>query len=490
MKEKIKSLMDKGYLLDPDVLDILDNNSLKLICAHINPLSETILTKGLISALKEKYCDIEEGRIDTNIKDNCSVKIVEDYEDDVKKVEVHDFVEHYKIRYNFLRKILQTRLELSDTISINRVFGKMEREKVSLIGLVLSKDITKNNNILLEIEDPSGSIKVLITSNKEENYRKAQDVVLDEVIGIVGSMGNGIVFVNELFFPDVPLNNVKIKKSPVDESVAIISDLHLGSKNFLEDEFIKFINWLNGETGTFEQKKVAKSVKYLFVVGDIIAGVGVYPGQEEELKIIDIKDQFKRVTELFGMVREDIEIIISPGNHDSVRLAEPQPKLDKKYAGNLLDLPNITFVSNPSVVNVGACGGFLGFDILLYHGFGFSYYIDKVDRLRIEGGYDKVDTTMKFLLQKRHLSPSHTSTLFIVDPKRDGLVIKKVPDFFMCGHAHKFSMGQYGKTTFLSGSCWETKTKYQLKGGHNPVPGRVPIINLKTRDVKLMKFYD
>ena len=66
----------------------------------------------------------------------------------------------------------------------------------------------------------------------------------------------------------------------------------------------------------------------------------------------------------------------------------------------------------------------------------------------------------------------------------------EIPDFFVSGHIHKSSVSHYGKTTLICGSCWQSTTKFQEKVGHHPEPCRVPIVNLKTRDVKLMKFCD
>ena len=37
-------------------------------------------------------------------------------------------------------------------------------------------------------------------------------------------------------------------------------------------------------------------------------------------------------------------------------------------------------------------------------------------------------------------------------------------------------------------NCMNEKTKYQEKTGNNPDPCKVPIINLKTREIKIMKF--
>ena len=265
---------------------------------------------------------------------------------------------------------------------------------------------------------------------------------------------------------------------------------YVGSKMFLENQFLDFIKWINGETGSSEQKEMAKSVKYLFVIGDIVDGIGIYPNQEKELNVFDLKEQYKLCADLLSMIRKDVQIFICPGNHDAIRLAEPQLAFDKELAESLYNLKNTTLVSNPSMINIGSYNGFSGFDVLLYHGYSFDYYIDQIESIRFGGGYDRGDLVMKFLLQKRHLAPSHGSTPIIIDIDEDNLIIDKVPDFFASGHIHKTSISNYGKTTMISGSCWQSRTSFQDKVGHHPEPGRVPIINLKTRDVKLMKFCD
>lgn len=476
--------------MDPEVAETLDENTYNLIDRYVDNQNTLFLTKDLIANLKQEHPKIDESTFETIKKDYGDVKIIKNYEDIPKKVEVLDFVEHYKIRYNVLKKILQNRSELVDVVSINRLFNKPERERVSVIGLVLSKEVTKNNHIILELEDVTSSIKVLISNNNKNIYDKAKDIVLDEVIGIVGSIGNKIIFANEIFFPDVILNGSDIKKSESEEYVVFISDIHVGSNLFLEEEFLKFVKWLNGEFGNSEQKQVASSVKYLIIVGDIVDGVGVYPGQDDELSIKELSQQYDKLSEYLKKIREDIKIVICPGNHDAIRLSEPQPVFDKILAKSIWELPNVILVTNPSVVNIGTYENFSGFNVLLYHGYSFDYYIDKVDNIRNNGGYDRADLVMKFLLQKRHLAPTHTSSLFIVDSNRDHLIVDEVPDFFASGHLHKASVSQYGKTTMICGSCWQSTTKFQEKVGHHPEPCRVPYVNLKNREVKILKFMD
>jgi hypothetical protein len=95
---------------------------------------------------------------------------------------------------------------------------------------------------------------------------------------------------------------------------------------------------------------------------------------------------------------------------------------------------------------------------------------------------------MKYLLQRRHLAPTHKSNLYIPDPKKDPLVIDKIPDFFITGHIHRVSLSNYKNITMVNCSCWTDITEDSEKRGLQPQPAKVPIINLKTREVKIINF--
>jgi DNA polymerase II small subunit len=415
--------------------------------------------------------------------------VLRTYSDKNKKLEVLSFIDYYKIRYNYIKKILQIRNGLGDAVSVNRLKNKRRGDKVSTIGIVYSKGTTKNDHIVLEIEDVTGMAKFMIMKTKDELYSKARDIVCDEVIGIKGVMGDGLLFADQIFFPEFSESN-GLKKGQIDEYVAFISDVHVGSDIFMEENFLRFINWINGKYGNKEQKEAGLKVKYLFIVGDLVDGVGVYPGQESNLKIKDITAQYDKLAELIAMIRNDVQIIVCPGDHDAVRLAEPQPALDKSLAESVWALDNVTLVTNPSFINIGGTKDFEGFNVLIYHGRSFSYFIDVLDSVREAGGYDGIDYLLKLLLKKRHLAPSHESTLSVINPEEDGLIIEQSPDFFAVGHIHRSKVSQVGNTTLISGSCWQPLNDHQEKLGHNPEPGRVPIVNLKTREVKVMKFID
>ena len=498
IKQIIKLILNRGYLIDSSFLEnnklefeILDkylekNNSSEMLMFD-KKLLDKLISEHKQNTEKKQLIEPEINVLNTN----SNVEIVKSFDKKSQKLEVNDFTSHYTRRYEQLRKLLQSRTELLAPLSINRILSKKDKEKISTIGIVFEKRYTKNDNLLLIIEDNTGNIPILINNSKKELFEKAKDVVLDEVIGIKGVNGDKIIFVDDIFFPDI-LKNTDIKKSSKEEYIAILSDLHVGSELFLESEFLKFIDWLNLKSGTKEQKEVAKKIKYVFIVGDLVDGVGIYPNQDDEQNIPDIKLQYKKVIELMKIIRKDINIIICPGNHDAVRIAEPQPSLGRDMINDLYDMENVILVSNPSYVNISKTKDFEGFNVLLYHGYSYDNYSENVESIRFSGETisDRTNLVMKFLLQKRHLAPTHGSTLFIPNKEEDNLIIDIVPDFFISGHIHKSNITQYGKVTKVAGSCWQSITPFQLKVGHKPEPGRVPIINLKTRESKILKFYE
>lgn len=418
-----------------------------------------------------------------------SLVVLQHYSEKAKKREVEDFVRYFRLRYEGVRELLMQRRELKDAVSINRVLGKPERTAVVVIGIVKDKRETKNGNLMLGIEDLSGEIQVVVSKSRGELFEVAGDVVLDEVIGVIGVTGNGILFASSLIYPDVPVTN-ELKKYDGEGYLVFTSDLHVGSKEFFEEHFLKFIAWLNGESGNEQQRMIARKVRYLFLVGDLVEGVGIYPGQEEDLVIKDIYEQYDKLAGLLGLIREDVQIIAIGGNHDALRLSEPQPVLDERYAPRLLALPNFLFLSNPCMIGVYARENFPGFRVLMYHGGSFPYYAEHVTSIRKAGRLDRADLIMKFLLQRRHLAPSHGSTLYIPDVEKDALLIEKIPDFFVSGHIHKTQALHYRGVTLLGCGCWTGQTEDQAKRGIIPDPSRVTLVNLQTREVKILNFGD
>ena len=485
--EKSRTFLEKGrdtkiYNTFLDILGYNTSEGQKHKVEHI--IEEIKPSKEVIEIQKKEIIESQEKETPLPGNGN-SVLVLKNYTENTKKREIQDFVSYFKVRYEGLKKILMNRPELQTAVSINRL-GNGGREKVALIGIVADKNKTKNENLILSMEDPTGKINILINKNKPELYSLAEDIVLDEVIGITGVINEKIIFVDNILFPDI--QEIKLKKSD-DEAYAIFtSDIHLGLHNFLGEDFTNFIKWLNLDYGNNELKDLAKKVKYLFLVGDLVDGVGIYPGQEKDLVIKEIYEQYSILAGYLNKIPKSIKIIICAGNHDALRLSEPQPVLDKKIAKPIHDMGNVTFVTNPSLVNIHASRDFSGFNILLYHGFSMPYYAEAVNSIRVAGGQDRADLIMKFYLQRRHLAPTHSSNLYIPDPEQDPLLIDKVPDFLVTGHIHKVSTFNYKGVTCLNCSCWASKTEEQERRGINPDPSKVILANLKTREIKILNF--
>ena len=482
-KDIVRVMLNRGVVLDSSFLlklnqlsNFTDFHSYFMEKAK----KETKLSKNIINEYLTE---------DTRSKiTHGTVNIITTYEKESKKREVKDFVSYYSNRFNRLKRILQNRKELANVTSINRLKNH-NNEDVSIIGLVHNKHLTKNGHIILEIEDPTGTLKVICSASKTEIMELATETVLDEVIGVVGKLGDGVIFSNNILRPDIPLHK-EFKKAPEEVYAVFTSDLHLGNKLFLKEEFEKFISWLRGEVGSDEQRELVKKIKYVVMVGDIVEGIGIHPSQEKDLEIKDIYEQYEAFAQHIKKIPPYIKIIISSGNHDAMRIAKPQPAIYEDYAPSLHKNPNVILVSSPSLVNIHKSENFEGFDILMYHGFSFIHYGDQVESIREKGGITRADLIMKFLLQRRHLAPTHGSTLYLPDGDKDSLVIDTVPDIFVSGHTHCAIANHYRNITIINSSCWTRENEFQAKVGLKPQPGRVAIMNLQTRKVKMMKFFD
>jgi DNA polymerase II small subunit len=513
-KEIITFCMKKGLLVDKEVLSFFSEGgdlefTKNMIEKFSNQTNQKVITKDFLKKNKDKVCDfilnlpegkrknleklkinlglsIEISRISEDFSDSkpedeeSSIKVISMDCSQGKKLNVQNFVSYFKHRFLKVKELLQARAEIQNPLSIGKL--SHTRQNCSLIGMVLNKSVTKNNNILLEIEDLTGRIKVLVNQNKKELYEIAEEITLDSVLGFKGSGSREFFFANDVFFPDSFLP--ERKRSSVEEYALFIGDLHYGSKLFLKESFLKFINYLNGNVpGTPEVNKI----KYLFIVGDVISGVGNYPDQERDLEVVDLEEQFFGLAELLKKIRKDIKIIISPGNHDCMRIMEPQPIFDEKYAWPLYELENVLLTGNPAQVNIASRKGFSGFDVLTYHGFSYPYYAGNIPSLIKEKSMHSPEKIIKFLLKNRHLAPTHSSTQYF-PMEKDPLFIENIPDIIVSGHTHKSAVSYYNNILIISVSSWEGMTPYEEKMGADPDFCKVPLLNFKTREIKILDF--
>ena len=389
-----------------------------------------------------------------------------------------DFTKLFLNRYDVLRKILRNqRREMANVIPINRIKRSGVKD-IQIIGIIEEVRTTKNGHKLIEIEDETGTATAIVLKDNREATHMASGIILDEILGMKCQLSKDgdLLIVQSIVFPDVSIQNGK-HRSKVPVCVAFLSDIHIGSKQFMETEWQAFLRWINGEMGNSRQKDVAGKIKYLVIPGDAVDGIGIYPNQDKELSIVDVYRQYETLAEQLELVPDHISIVLQPGNHDAVRPAEPQPAFEKEIR-DLFSDKDITFVGNPCYFSLH------GVEILSYHGQSLLDFATNIQCLR----YNDPLEIMKVMLKKHHLSPVYGGYTPLAPEHLDYMVIDKVPDIFVTGHVHLATIGEYRGVTLINASSWQSQTSYQKMLNFIPDPAKLPIADLKTGNVTMMDF--
>ncbi len=392
-----------------------------------------------------------------------------------------DFSKYFISRFKQLSAILKKRGDIGGSFRIGDLKKAKidEHERIGILGMVTTKVSLKNGGMLFEVEDPTGSITITISNKMQELLVKAGALLQDQVAGFFGKIYGDRMVLEDFVFPDLPLSSrSKTVKDPV--SVCMTSDLHIGSKEFLEDSFNNLIDFLNGRVDDPYQQTLASQVKYLIVGGDVVEGIGIYPKQEDDLIITDIYGQYDKAAELLAKIPDWIHIIIISGNHDACRLALPQPAIGKEYAPKLWAMKNVSMLSNPSTVNIH------GKVFLLYHGNSF----EDVSSLTPGLSMSDANGPMIYTLRYRHLAPTFGRRSSVVPSLKDELVIEHVPDVYHTGHIHINAHTRYRGVDCINSGTFQSQTDYMQSKNINPTPGRVPIINLQSGKLYELVFYD
>ena len=223
-------------------------------------------------------------------------------ENDRSGVNVDGFVSYFRDRMARLRDIIGSqRIGIAGMVpNIEALRNCANGREVTIVGMVSNKIVTKNGNIMVVLDDETGEYKIIFMNGSSQKakllFEKAKRIVNDEVIAVNGKMSSPFIIANEIVWPDVPIK--ERKKVEEDVAIAFISDIQIGSKKFMEKNFVNFIKWLNGEYG--ERHDLAGKIKYIVFGGDVVDGIGVYPSQDRDLAIPDIYAQYKLFTDMIA----------------------------------------------------------------------------------------------------------------------------------------------------------------------------------------------
>jgi len=343
--------------------------------------------------------------------------------------------------------------------------------------MITEKREAKQHTILT-VEDLQGTATILITKNApEELHKKAQTLLTDQVVCIAVTKTRDKLFIAEdIIFPEIGQKPQHRATEPI--YAVLTSDLHVGSDKFNKEPFKRFIQWLQGKHGNEQMREIASHVKYVLMAGDVVDGIGVYPGQAKQSTIKDIFKQYHALASYIERIPAHIETVIIPGDHDAVPKALPQPALPPEIAGRLHQSERIHLLPDPCSLTIH------GVEVLMYHGRSLIDIATAVPGM----GMQEACKAMKVLVQCRHLAPSYGQRTPIIPTLRDFLILDRAPDILHTGHLHLLYYQNYRGVLMVNSGCWQAQTEYQEKAGITPTPNIVPVVNLQTMQVTPIDF--
>ncbi|MEM2637052.1 MAG: metallophosphoesterase, partial [Candidatus Korarchaeota archaeon] len=332
--------------------------------------------------------------------------------------------------------------------------------------VVMIADVIKSDKRkMLKVMDPS-KYQIISIPEGYTNLPYAPGCV----IGIKFEEQSQKLKVEEIMLPDVPYPR-PISRAPDHAFAVFTSDIHVGSTKFQETQFKRFIKWLSGDCENTRLRNIAKNVRYVFLAGDLVDGVGVYPEQYKEIDIYSYEEQYKYLGELLEEInREDIKIFAIPGDHDIPSLALPQPPIEEIHAKKLYEL-KVEMLPNPIYMMVH------NVLVLLYHGRSLN---DVMNTASIS--IQHPGKAMEVLLKIRHLAPVSENTPIAPLPE-DYLTITHIPDIFHAGHIHVNEICGYRGVLIINAGTFQELTLYQKERGIKPTIAQPVLVDLKEFDV-------
>jgi DNA polymerase II small subunit len=388
-----------------------------------------------------------------------------------------EYVAYFQDRFKRIEKLLRQRMDVKSATPIVEALKSQPRTKLKIICMLTERRDSKNSTIL-SVEDPHGNATLLVPQKALEEVKKKALMLLPDTVfcaAVIKTQGDFLV-VEDIILPEVGKKSPQRAQEPV--YVVFTSDIHVGSTKFNKEAFKRFIMWLRGKYGTPEMREIAGRVKYLLIAGDIVDGVGIYPGQQMELTIRDVHKQYNFAIKYLEKIPDYIEIVLSPGNHDAARKSQPQPAIPEGYLTALQGKKNIHSVGSPCYLSLH------GVEILMYHGVSLNDIIGVVPGM----DNDHPEKSMRLLMQGRHLAPVYGGKTMLSPENRDYLVVDRVPDIFHAGHIHVLGYCNYRGVLVINSGGWQEQTDYMEKLGLVPTPGKVPVVNLQTMETTVLDF--
>lgn len=377
----------------------------------------------------------------------------------------------FQSRFRALARLLRGRPELPNLRPIREL--RAAEGASSVIGMVREvRETPQRHHLILTVDDETGSVETLVP---KDSPGSRVTFLSDEVVGLSLTFSREpgrIPRVTHVERPDVPSTR-PMGRATTPRRAIFLSDLHIGSKSFLGENWAHLVEFLRGRGPLAE---LAGSIDHVVIAGDLVDGIGVYPRQERDLAIPDVLEQYAELGRRLAELPDRLTVVAIPGNHDAVSPAEPQPALPVNLSS--LFPPNVRTLANPSTFALS------GVVVEAYHGRSFDDLIPAIPG----ASYARPTDVMKRMLQMRHLAPIYGDRTPLAPLPRDGLVIDPAPDILVTGHAHTYGVDRYRGVLLLNASTWQSETEYQRMRNISPVPARAAVVDLATLALATLDF--
>lgn len=344
-------------------------------------------------------------------------------------IEIHTLSERFVLRVNDPTKIKDLQYNITDYERL-------------IPGVILGFHL----NVIEKIKEQQK--EKAITLNALEHY----------LATVLNQDSYKLSFIN-LVYPEAVTRNYEDSPDMLPVKAVLLADIHVGSKTFIRPNFETLLTKINKDL----------KVKYVIIAGDSIDGLGVYPAQKHDLLLLDYIKQYRLLGELLGILRKDIWVIISPGNHDYVSKVEPQ--IFSKEAQQLIGAhhENTVFVSNPCYLELEGKVKYL-----LSHGTSLNSLIEKVADL----SYSTPATALKQIIHLRNICPIVGAIPIQGTTDQNYHVVPDKVDIFHTGHLHRKDHVYLRDILLVSSSAWQHVTPYQQMLNFKPTFADAYVVNL------------
>jgi len=262
-QEILRKFLERGLQLDYQALDYFFKNQNKIdIFFQKISLEEkpTILSNEYILSI------LEEGEED--------IEIIKKPEKTKTTLSIDDITKIVNKRYSFLKKILSSRLDLINPISLNKINPKLKH----FSSIIMVKEKFDDERAILG-EDETGEHKFFF-----ENVKEFNQILLDDTVGVVCET-SGRTVIKSVMWPDIQMKR-NINKTSNEVNIAIIAhnfDATLAEKIQEKRSDLKYIIFVSDDgTITYSNKnkatinlpcmvKIQKAIAILFSDSKILA---------------------------------------------------------------------------------------------------------------------------------------------------------------------------------------------------------------------------